>query len=391
MQGALAKLYRDQFSRWRRSSVLRYYEDLSEREIAAMLGCSTGTVRSQASRPSPGCVTMNLKDLLETAGDGMLDLGRLGTGPAPEVPWYEDGALHVGDRSTPADLAVEPGSDDLVVERVRDGYAVWIWEPVPDAYGRSTLTLVRDDGERIVLADGDVTPPVVSPDGERIAWGLQNHDRVRDEDALEHGLTSTVVVADAGGAVVAELPDTPSPGIRPRGFLADGRLALEAGANTAWGVDAWEPGGEVTPLRQDVGVTAMSPTGDLALLQGTDAAQLTDLATGTELWSFDDGAEARLSPDGRYLAALSWEGAPAGRPRQVVIREARTGDEVARLDVQEAGALRWESPTTVVISSYQDGSAALVRCTVGGECELATEPRQLDDDPGTYDSPYVLG
>ncbi|HXP19701.1 MAG TPA: SigE family RNA polymerase sigma factor [Streptosporangiaceae bacterium] len=30
--------------------VLRYFEDLSEAQIAAMLGCSTGTVKSQASR-----------------------------------------------------------------------------------------------------------------------------------------------------------------------------------------------------------------------------------------------------------------------------------------------------------------------------------------------------
>jgi len=30
--------------------VLRYYEDLSESEIAAVLGCALGTVKSQASR-----------------------------------------------------------------------------------------------------------------------------------------------------------------------------------------------------------------------------------------------------------------------------------------------------------------------------------------------------
>jgi RNA polymerase sigma-70 factor (sigma-E family) len=43
---ALATLPRRQ----RQVVVLRYYDDLSEREVAAILGCSAGTVKSQAAR-----------------------------------------------------------------------------------------------------------------------------------------------------------------------------------------------------------------------------------------------------------------------------------------------------------------------------------------------------
>jgi RNA polymerase sigma factor (sigma-70 family) len=43
---ALAGLPRGQ----RAVVVLRYFEDLSERETAEMLGCSVGTVKSQAAR-----------------------------------------------------------------------------------------------------------------------------------------------------------------------------------------------------------------------------------------------------------------------------------------------------------------------------------------------------
>jgi RNA polymerase sigma-70 factor (sigma-E family) len=37
-------------ARQRAVMVLRYYDDLSEQEIAALLGCSTGTVKSQAAK-----------------------------------------------------------------------------------------------------------------------------------------------------------------------------------------------------------------------------------------------------------------------------------------------------------------------------------------------------
>ncbi len=47
--------------------VLRYYEDLSEREIAALLGCSTGTVRSQAHRALAKLRALALEPTLDGA------------------------------------------------------------------------------------------------------------------------------------------------------------------------------------------------------------------------------------------------------------------------------------------------------------------------------------
>ncbi|WP_053207271.1 hypothetical protein [Jiangella muralis] len=322
---------------------------------------------------------------------GVVDLGTLAAGAAPEVPWYADGALHFGSASTPYDVTWDDEADQPVIQRVIGGYVVWTWTSDPDdAYGYSRLALVPDDGEQVVLADGHVTPPVVSADGGRIAWGLPNRDWDTDEQAREDGLTSVVVVADASGEVVAELPDAPSPGAQPMGFLADGRVVLDAAANEAWGTYAWAPGGEVTLLREDLGVRATSPDG-LAVLSGTTGPeQVTDLATGAALWQLGSGYHHRFSPDGRYLVTVeTWDSVE--RPDDVVIRDARTGAELTRITFRRAETVRWESPTAVVIEAYDDPGATLVRCTTDGSCELSTEIRPADPDPDAFDSPYVLG
>jgi DNA-directed RNA polymerase specialized sigma24 family protein len=44
--------------------VLRYYEDLTEAEIAAVMGVTTGTVKSQAAR-----ALRRLGDVLEPTGE----------------------------------------------------------------------------------------------------------------------------------------------------------------------------------------------------------------------------------------------------------------------------------------------------------------------------------
>ncbi len=321
-------------------------------------------------------------------GGGVVELDGLAAGAPPQVPWYEDGALHFSATSTPADVSWDDEADDPIIRRIRDGYVVWTWES-DGAYGRSKLTLVHDDGEQVVLADGDVTPPAVSPDGERIAWGVPNREWVLDEEAREDGLTSVVMVADAAGEVVAELPDAPSPKALPKGIWEDGRVVIEAGANEAWGVHLWEPGGAVTPVRSDVGIDAAS-AGNLAVLTGAGGAEVTDLVTGAVLRPFHDGGEPRFSADSQYLASISRPG-EFEDPDELVIRDNLSGEEVLRVAFRAVHGLAWETPTTVVVDAYDDTGAALVRCAVGGDCELATEQRPVDDDPATFDSPYVLG
>lgn len=362
--------------------------------------------------------------------DVVLDLDTLARGPEPLVPWYEPaGTLHFGSERTSHVIEFP----DPVLRRVDGGFLVW---ESNDRWPEQTLVFVPDDGgDTVQLADGPISTPEVSPDGTRVAWAVGDEEWPDNAgDRPETDFTSTLVLADATtGEVLAELPGVPGPTTGPAGFLDDGTILVATGAGAVWGLSSWEPGEGLTPYRDGTAVEAMSPAGGLLALMGpTSVTEVVDVASDSTLWTLRDSSPLAFSPDGRYLAvqtepAEDWvtpEDLATASPGDVIAREghevtvtqklldiaarhpdgwkgiehvvvhdARTGEEVLRIEgeLPEPQAV-WESGDSLVVEAFQNRTrAALVRCTVGAGCELATDPTSLDSDPDTNDNPYDLG
>ncbi|HEX5995178.1 MAG TPA: hypothetical protein VFY84_08575, partial [Jiangellales bacterium] len=197
------------------------------------------------------------------------------------------------------------------------------------------------------------------------------------------------------------------------GFLDEKRILVNAADNSDQGVYVWDLAADTidpwmdgydgaTTLTSSGGIGAFVADGD----DGTTTTAFIDTATEEVLWTTTNWLIAlAFSPDGRYAAffEVPWPDylrdaeaagdAPSTYPRrELVVVETRSGDEVARLDIEHAARFAWEPDGSLVFEAWQDSSQmALVRCDLDGDCELATEPRATDIHPDAAQPPYHLG
>ncbi|PSL01599.1 hypothetical protein CLV30_11387 [Haloactinopolyspora alba] len=334
---------------------------------------------------------------LPAASDTRIDFDDLPLGSPPEVPWLADGAIHDVSGSTSFGVDVSAVS----IRRVDGGHVVKAVPPadapfddvetVPD-WPHARLFFVPQDGEATVLAEGRVTTVAVSPSGKRVAWGMADLTDASGDFNDQDDMRSSLTVADVRtGEVIDEITEIPAMMSSPAGFLGEDRVLYASDRNkTPLGTFLWEIGGDTSRWRDGGSVVAVSASAGLAAVRPRGGpTEIVGVESGEVLWSVERTIATPLdtlafSPDGQYAAIVE--------NTHVVIRDARTGEEVRRIMVETPEHPRWESDDSLVFGAYQDTTqAALVRCPVEGDCELATEPRQLDDDPHTRDNPYRLG
>jgi hypothetical protein len=303
----------------------------------------------------------------------ILDIDKLPKGKAPGVPYYADGAIHDGGRTVEVP-GTRPDSYVNFVP-VAGGYAVQIGE---GSEGRSML--LSSTGEKIrdlpvMSAHVPQILPAVSEDGRLLAWP--------EWDAGGSG-NGELVVADATtGEVRYRMRVDGAQFPYPAGFVgAQVVLTDDYGGY----VRLWEPeSGRLTPIR---GVTYAHNTDGSELLvtpmdSDPDKYEVVNARTGARPWGAKAGFHGlMLMKHGPYAYAQERKG-DGERPQDNVMTvfDAPTGRRLLELTGYVDQGTAAEPDGSVLISAVSDDRerGALVRCTIDGKCELATQPKGLEN------------
>jgi hypothetical protein len=295
-----------------------------------------------------------------------IDLDKLKRGPDPKVPWYAGGVIHDGSQVTPVDHGMGDWAFETVQFRVAAGaYGVSVNHPEG---GDSWNALIDRQGK--VLERADIQ--AVSADGSLVAW----------LEAVPKSRSSVPVVRDLKTGRTTRGKTQPIAGVD--GFVGTKVLytTLVRGGYVE-GMALWDPATDTNePVSPDIANGHLLT--DDVMLAGIRMAG--EQGWCQDLYSFEQRKPLRKPCSGGSFQAIrnspyfTW----TVRDRGVIV-DARTGRGVLRLTAakgQYISDLSGEPGGALLVKvsgavgsdiGGDEGKTAIVRCSLSGTCERASE------------------
>lgn len=335
-----------------------------------------------------------------------IDVTKLPRGSAPAVPWYSAGVIHNGDQEIPLPSDLHKVT---TLSKVNGGYLITV-DRVRDATHSFELFLIKPGSapKPFGTISGD---PTVSSDGRQFAW--DDRDPNPDPDVT----TLFVADADSGQVLRIKRVSGESNAMRVRGFLGSAILLERSPNENLSPLRLWDPPtGRISDWYDAEALAGVTPDGSLAAVVIEEDAEnecftMLALPEKSQLWSSCEFSNRTVfSPDLRYLATANndqdlppddYVPGVGEDPNQwyddhppvlgFYVKDLRTGANVLHLKDVFAYPVTWESDDTILFGHEHYNHAtkkltmALVRCTVQGKCELATDfVRQTSRWAGAY-------
>jgi len=282
------------------------------------------------------------------AADAAPDPATLPVGDPPAVTWQSGGTVHTASGKT---ITLPLGKAGAAAEVLGKRGGEWI--VVTPGYHPKVLA-VRGSKVRTLWKhtyDESDTHYTLAKGGSLVAqW------------SFDRGGATAVAVFDLTGKVVAHRNWGGT--VRLLDFVGDTMLI-----STRTKTQTWTVPGKPVSAAPDASFGDLGA--DLLFVNvPVDSVGPTSLsAPGTPTWSSGTFLPQRLSPDGQYVAGLTYV-----TSLKVEVRRVSDGSvlPVPAFKADFDAALGWEPDGSLLVQVRSGGTKALVRCTMAGVCERAT-------------------
>jgi hypothetical protein len=341
----------------------------------------------ESAGPSSGTATSRHAPVTVVAFDGLRQ------GQAPSVPYIFKTQLLVGSSAEAVpgmpDNAYDPKEPTAVVDAARfaDGVGGFVANS-----SEHTLTF-RASSSTALPSVKDTVQPAIDTDGE-VAFAVNDVDK-----SGQPSRSSTILLADSLSG-------------DPRYAYTDQltvRQVMDAHDGVVLFNAVTSSGDQVvgsTDLHAGSPATVEEPWPNLVSLSAADQAdglmvgRTTSMGPGehhcsamlstddaSELWRSCDWRPTEFSPDGTRVFAVALSGDDVGP--DMAILDAKTGAPIREFTTPgRFGRATFEADNSLDIITVVDRESAIVRCTEGGQCELATVPQPAKQ--GSLVVPYQL-